>query len=377
MNNAPGLFLTIVAFLAVIGPLVFVHELGHYIVGRVFGVKAEAFSIGFGREIFGITDKRGTRWKFGWLPLGGYVRFAGDMNPASQPDPRWMMLPPEERNRTFQAKPVWQRALIVLAGPVTNFLLAILILAAFAMTIGVNRTPPVAGAIQPGSVAETAGFRTGDRVLSVNGRAIDDFGDFAELVISRPNQVLSVDLQRAGEPLTISVTPETHYRVDRFGNKYPFGRLGISSPRPVIERVGVLEAPGVAVRQTVGIVRMMVDGLGQIVTGMRSAKELGGPLRIAQFSGEAASAGAISFAYLVALISINLGFINLLPVPMLDGGHLLFYAVEAVRRKPVEPQVQEWAFRSGLLLLLGLMLFVTINDLSAFGLWRGLSGLIG
>ena len=170
------------------------------------------------------------------------------------------------------------------------------------------------------------------------------------------------------------MSPETQYRVDRFGNKYPFGRLGIASPRPVIERVGLLEAPIVAVQQTVGIVRMMVDGLGQIITGMRSAKELGGPLRIAQFSGEAASAGAISFAYLIALISINLGFINLLPVPMLDGGHLLFYALEAVRRKPVNQEVQEWAFRSGLLLLLGLMLFVTFNDLSAFGLWRGISG---
>ncbi len=377
MNNAPGLFLTIIAFLAVIGPLVFVHELGHYLVGRWFGVKAEAFSIGFGREMFGFTDKRGTRWKFGWLPLGGYVRFAGDMNPASQPDPDWMALPAEERNQTFQSKPVGQRALIVLAGPVTNFLVAILILAVFAMTVGVNRTPPLAGAIQPGSAAASAGFATGDRILSVNGRGIDDFGDLAEMVIARPNQALSVDIERAGRPLTLSVTPSTVYREDRFGNKYPFGRLGINSPKPVVEQVGLLEAPVVAVEQTIGIVRMMVDGLGQIITGIRSAKELGGPLRIAQFSGEAASAGAISFAYLVALISINLGFINLLPVPMLDGGHLFFYALEAIRRKPVAPQVQEWAFRSGLLLLLGLMLFVTINDLSAFGLWRGLSGLIG
>jgi regulator of sigma E protease len=377
LSNAPGLFLTIAAFLAVIGPLVFVHELGHYLVGRWFGVKAEAFSIGFGREMFGFTDKLGTRWKFGWLPLGGYVRFAGDMNPASQPDPKWMQLPAEERNRTFHAKPVWQRALIVAAGPVTNFLLAILILAVFAMAIGVNRTPPVAGTVQPGSAAAAAGMRAGDKVLSVNGREMDDFGDFAEYVIARPNQLLNVKIERGGQVLDLPVTPGTHYREDRFGNKYPFGRLGVASPQPVIERVGLLEAPGVAVGQTIGIVRMMIDGLGQIITGMRSAKELGGPLRIAQFSGEAASAGAISFAYLVALISINLGFINLLPVPMLDGGHLLFYALEAVRRKPVAPEVQEWAFRSGLLLLLGLMLFVTFNDLSAFGLWRGLSGLIG
>jgi regulator of sigma E protease len=364
LSNAPGLFLTIFAFLAVIGPLVFVHELGHYLVGRWFGVKADVFSIGFGREMFGITDRRGTRWKFGWLPLGGYVRFAGDMNPASQPDPNWMQLPADERNRTFQAKPVWQRALIVAAGPATNFLLAILILAAFAMIYGVN--PPAA-----------AGFQAGDKVLSVNGREVEGFGEFAQFVVARPNQLLSVDIERDGSRRTLSVTPKTEYQVDRFGNKYPFGRLGISSPRPVVERVGLLEAPGIAVEQTVGIVRMMIDGLGQIITGMRSAKELGGPLRIAQASGEMAAVGVQTFVWFVALISINLGFINLLPVPMLDGGHLLFYALEAVRRKPVAPEVQEWAFRSGLLLLLGLMLFVTFNDLSAFGLWRGLSGLIG
>jgi regulator of sigma E protease len=377
LNNAPGLLLTIFAFLAVIGPLVFVHELGHYLVGRWFGVKADVFSIGFGREMFGVTDRRGTRWKFGWLPLGGYVRFAGDMNPASQPDPNWMQLPADERNRTFQAKPVWQRALIVAAGPATNFLLAILILAAFAMIYGVNRTPPVAGAVQPGSAAAAAGFQAGDKVLSVNGREVEGFGEFAQFVVARPNQLLSVEIERDGSRRRLSVTPKTEYQVDRFGNKYPFGRLGISSPRPVVERVGLLEAPGIAIEQTHGIVRMMIDGLGQIVTGMRSAKELGGPLRIAQASGEMAAVGIQTFVWFVALISINLGFINLLPVPMLDGGHLLFYALEAVRRKPVAPEVQEWAFRSGLLLLLGLMLFVTFNDLSAFGLWRGLSGLIG
>lgn len=377
MTEAPGLLLTLLAFLFVIGPLVFVHELGHYLVGRWFGVRADVFAIGFGREIFGVTDRRGTRWKFGWLPLGGYVRFAGDMNPASQPDPDWLALPPEERAQTFQAKPVWQRALIVLAGPLTNFLVAIAILAAFAMAIGVNRTPPVVGGLQPGGVAAAAGFRVGDRVLSVDGRSVDDFTDVAELVIARPNQALTFRIERDGREQTLIATPAVQHRTDRFGNKYPFGRLGIASPEPVIERVGVLEAPGVAIAQTAGIVRMMIDGLGQILSGLRSAQELGGPLRIAQFSGEAASAGPLNLAYLIALISINLGFINLLPVPMLDGGHLLFYGVEAIRRKPVDPAVQEWAFRSGLLLLLTLMLFVTINDLAAFGVWRGLSGLIG
>ncbi|HEV2569493.1 RIP metalloprotease RseP [Sphingomonas sp.] len=377
MSNAPGLLLTILAFLAVIGPLVFVHELGHYLVGRWFGVKAEAFSIGFGREMFGFTDRLGTRWKFGWLPLGGYVRFAGDMNPASQPDPKWMLLPAEERNRTFHAKPVWQRALIVAAGPVTNFLLAILILAVFAMAVGVNRTPAQVGALQPDSVAAKAGFLPGDTILSINGRDMDDFRDLVDFVTARPGETLSVRVDRRGAIRTINAVTGVRYQVDRFGNKYPFGQLGIAPPPQIIERVGPLEAPAIALRQTFGFVRGMVDGLGQIVTGRRSAKELGGPLRIAQISGEVANVGPSAFVGFVALISINLGFINLLPVPMLDGGHLLFYALEAVRRKPVAPQVQEWAFRSGLLLLLGLMLFVTFNDLSAFGLWRGLSGLIG
>ena len=377
MTEAPGVSLTILSFLLLIGPLVFVHELGHYLVGRWFGVKAEVFSIGFGREIFGLTDRRGTRWKFGWLPLGGYVRFAGDMNPASQPDPDWLMLPADEREKTFQSKPVWQRALIVAAGPVTNFLLAILILAAFASFVGVNRTPATVGSVLPGSVAARAGFQAGDRLVELNGRRMEHFGELTDFVRARPNQAILFDVERGGRQIEITAVPRVEYRSDRFGNKYPFGLLGITPPTPIVEKVSLVSAPAVAVSQTYGIVRSMLDGLGQIITGLRSPSELGGPLRIAQFSGEAASAGAINFGYFIALISINLGFINLLPVPMLDGGHLLFYGVEAVRRKPVDPAVQEWAFRSGLLLLLSLMLFVTINDLTSFGVWRGLSGLIG
>lgn len=374
MNNAPGLLLTILAFLAVIGPLVFVHELGHYLVGRWYGVKAETFSIGFGREIFGLTDKRGTRWKFGWLPLGGYVRFAGDMNPASQPDPAWMMLPAEERNRTFQAKPVWQRALVVAAGPVTNFLFAILIIAGFVLIQGQPSTAPVAGKIMPGSAAEEAGFHYGDVFKSVDGRPIESFSDLTLYVRSHPGTAIKLAVQRGDGEITIQVTPRALPALNEKGKPAKMGVLGILGQT---EPVGPVTALRLGAEQSWHIVRIMADGLGQILTGSRSAKELGGPLRIAQASGQMAADGFGPFAFFVALISINLGFINLLPVPMLDGGHLLFYAFEAVRRKPVAPQVQEWAFRSGLLLLLGLMLFATFNDLSAFGLWRGLSGLIG
>ena len=377
MSENPGLLLTVAAFLLAIGPLVFVHELGHYYVGRWFGVKAEAFSIGFGRELFGLTDRRGTRWKFGWLPLGGYVRFAGDMNPASQPSREWLQLPAEERAQTFQAKPLWQRALIVLAGPATNILVAIALLGGLAMVRGDLRTPSVAAAIQPGSAAAAAGFKAGDRIVAIEGRSVDTFDDLSRIVLYRPGERLSIDVERAGAAIRLTAVPGTHYEVDRFGNKYPMGRLGILAPQQILVPVSILDAPGVGVRQTGQILRLMVDTLGQVVTGRRSAKELGGPLKIAQVSGEVATGGLVAFIGFLALISINLGFINLLPVPMLDGGHLFFYAVEAVRRKPVDPAVMEWAFRSGLLLLLSLMVFVTVNDLGSFGVWRGLAGLIG
>jgi regulator of sigma E protease len=369
--------LTILAFALVIGPLVFLHEMGHYLAGRLFRVQVEAFSIGFGREVFGITDRRGTRWKFGWLPLGGYVRFAGDMNPASVPDADWLMLPPEERARTFPSKPVWQRAIIVAAGPVTNFVIAVLILAGFAMAYGDARTPSIAGQIAKGSAAEAAGIEFGDRIVALNGRPVETFSDLTRYVRIRAGERVKVDIVRDGAAMSREAVIATEIERDRFRNEYHVGRLGISSAPPVIVQVGVLEAPGVAVRQTGEIVSMMVETLGQVISGRRSVKELGGPLSIAKVSGEQLALGLPAFVWLIALVSINLGFINLLPIPMLDGGHLFFYAIEAVRRKPVEPQVQEWAFRGGLAALLALMLLVTFNDLGSFGLWNNLAGLIG
>ncbi|HEX8420620.1 MAG TPA: M50 family metallopeptidase [Sphingomonas sp.] len=377
MIETPGIFLTILSFVLVIGPLVFVHEMGHYLAGRLFGIHSEAFAIGFGREVAGFTDKRGTRWKFGWLPLGGYVRFAGDMNPASQPDAAWLALPPEQRARTFQAKPVWQRAIVVAAGPFVNFLVAMLILGGFAVAYGDPRTPPTVGIVQPGSAAAAAGLRPGDQVVRLGGREVETFEDMVGVVKIRAGERVRVDYVRAGVPLSAETVIGTQRERDRFGNEYRFGRLGIGAAAPVIVPVSLLDAPGVALRRTGDIVSLMVETLGQVVTGRRSVAELGGPLQIAKVSGEQMSLGPEAFVFLLALVSINLGFINLLPVPMLDGGHLLFYAVEAVRRRPLEPRVQEWAFRGGLVALLALMLLVTFNDLGAFGLWRNLAGLIG
>lgn len=377
MIESPGILLTVLAFALVIGPLVFLHELGHYLAGRWFGVKAEEFSIGFGREIAGITDRRGTRWKFCWLPLGGYVRFAGDMNPASQPSPEWLSLPAPERAKTFQAKPLWQRAIIVAAGPIANFIVAILILAAFAFAYGQNGTSSVVGGISPGSAAAVAGLRPGDRVTSLGGRSVETFTDMVKYTQLRPNEAVHIEFERAGQALETDAVIGQREERDRFGNSFKIGVLGIASSAPVVKPVGLLEAPLVGIRQTGEIIQMTLDGLGQIITGRRSISELGGPIKIAQVSGERLVLGPIEFAFLLALISINLGFINLLPVPVLDGGHLLFYAVEAVRRRPVEPQVMEWAFRGGLIAILALMLLVTFNDLGGFGAWRNLAGLIG
>lgn len=377
MIESPGILLTVLAFALVIGPLVFLHELGHYLAGRWFGVKAEEFSIGFGREVAGITDRRGTRWKFCWLPLGGYVRFAGDMNPASQPSPEWLSLPAPERAKTFQAKPLWQRAIIVAAGPIANFIVAILILAAFAFAYGQNGTSSVVGGISPGSAAAVAGLRPGDRVTSLGGRSVETFTDMVKYTQLRPNEAVHIEFERAGQALETDAVIGQREERDRFGNSFKVGVLGIASSAPVAKPVGLLEAPLVGIRQTGEIIQMTLDGLGQIITGRRSISELGGPIKIAQVSGERLVLGPIEFAFLLALISINLGFINLLPVPVLDGGHLLFYAVEAVRRRPVEPQVMEWAFRGGLIAILALMLLVTFNDLGSFGVWRNLAGLIG
>ena len=372
----PPLWFIIIAFLCAIGPLVFFHELGHYWVARWFGVGAEQFSIGFGREIAGWTDKRGTRWKVGWLPLGGYVRFVGDMNPASQPDPN-VEVPEESRRIAFHLRPWWQRFLIVLAGPLANFLLAIIIFAAFFMAYETPVTPPVANGIAAGSAAEKAGLQQGDRIQAIDGREIDSFEDLRRTVSIHPDAFVVVRYERQGEEREVGLRLGRETRKDEFGQPYDVGLLGLRPPQAQLERMTLVEAVPAGTRATANMTGLIVEIIGQIVTGQRSAKEVGGPLRMAQVAGQRASLGWPDFVYLIAAFSINLGFINLLPVPMLDGGHLVFYVAEGIRRRPVSERAQDWAFRGGLALLLALLLFTTVNDLASFGLFERLGRLIG
>lgn len=367
MNGSPGLLMTLLAFVAAIGPLIFLHELGHYWAARWFGVKAETFSIGFGRRIAGWRDKRGTDWQVGWLPLGGYVKFAGDMNPASVPDQAWLQLPPEERNQTFQAKPLWQRAIIVVAGPAANFLVAMLIFMAVLAAVGESRTPPVIAEVVADSAADRAGLVAGDRITRIGDTAVTRFEDLRGFVALRPGETLALTILRGGQQLSVTAVPASIVERDRFGNEARIGRLGIVPGRPEYVTLSPAELPGAALRNTGQAVVTMVVTLRQLVLGQRDASEMAGPVRMAKISGEIATLGAVSFLLFVAFVSINLGFINLLPIPMLDGGHLAMYALEAVRRKPLGPQATEWAFRSGLMLVLALMLFVTINDIASLG----------
>lgn len=358
MLAQPPLLLTIASFLLAIGVLVVVHEWGHYAVGRLFGVHAEVFSVGFGREVAGRTDARGTRWRLSWLPLGGYVRFAGDMNPASA------QMSGTGQPGTFQSAGLWQRALIVAAGPAINVVFAIGVYAAIIGVLGLPSSPAVVTTVEAGSAAAAAGFRSGDRVEAIDSSTVDDFEQLTSYVRLRPGRAMSFRVERGGSELTLTATPRASMLADRFGNETEVGRLGIGGS-PAFQDVAFWRLPVTATVFAWKQLTVLVDAIGQLIRGERSLDDLGGPVKIGKVAGETASLGLLPFALLLAALSLNLAFINLLPIPMLDGGHLLFYAVEAVRGRPAHPAVMEWAFRGGLALVLTFFVFVTVNDVAS------------
>jgi regulator of sigma E protease len=371
LPHAP-LWLILVAFVCMLGPLVFFHELGHYLVARLFKIPAEAFSIGFGRELVGWTDKQGTRWKIAWLPLGGYVRFVGDMSPASNPADL-KNIPEHLRERAFQVRPIWQRFLVVLAGPAANFLLAILIFAAFFSLLGAPISN-VVGAVQPNSPAAKAGIEPGDRIVSLAGRPTPTFADLFSATSVRPDESVIVQVRRGDSARNLRVTLTSDFLKAPNGEKVRRGVLGIVPSRTALEPMPVTKAVPEAISQTYRTTVGLVDALVQILRGYVSPKQLGGPITIANVAGDVATLGPVEFIGLLALLSINVGFINLLPVPTLDGGHLFFYIIEAVGGRPVSAKALDWAFRGGLALILTFLLFLTGNDL---GLWNQLERLIG
>jgi regulator of sigma E protease len=355
-----------IPFLFVLTVLVFVHELGHYLVARFNGVRVEIFSIGFGPELFGWTDRAKTRWKVSAIPLGGYVKMFGDVNAASMPDSAVATMSPEEQAVAFPAKRLSQRAWIVAAGPLANFLFAILLFAGLYVFVGQPFTPPVVGAIQEDSAAEAAGLRDGDVFLRIEGAAIERFEDIQRIVRVAAGKPLDVVVERDGEELGVTVTPRLETFTDNFGNEHEIGLLGIQGSAPVFVKRDPATSVWLASKETVSLIGSIFEAIGQIIVGTREAEELGGPLRIAQISGQAAEMGILAIVQFMAVISINLGLINLFPIPVLDGGHLLFYAFEAVRGRPLGERAQEYGFRIGLALVLGLMVFVTWNDLIHF-----------
>lgn len=377
MHFLIGIWDYVVVFLVILTVVVFVHEMGHFLVARWAGVRVDVFSIGFGPELWGWTARSGTRWKIGCLPFGGYVKMFGDADAASQPDHR-RQFTPEEATFAFPAKKVYQRAAIVAAGPIANFIFGILALAVMFMIYGEPRTAPVIGQVQADSAAAAAGLEAGDRVVEAQGQPVARFQDLQRIVRLTVGEPVTLVVRRGDHTVTVVAQPRITEIKDPFGNVHKTPVLGIVADAGATEVVshGPLSAVGAAVRETGEMVSTTLTGLGQMLAGTRQTDELGGPLRIAKGAGQAAKLGLSSVVFYTILLSINLGLINLFPVPMLDGGHLLFYAVEALKGSPLGAKAQEYGFRVGLILVFALMLLATRNDLVDLRVWEFLKGLV-
>lgn len=374
MEQILGVSFTLVNFIIALSVVVFVHELGHFVVARWNQVRCESFSIGFGPELIGFTDRHGTRWKFSLIPLGGYVKMFGEAdiaNPgAGQDDDSGEVhdppeMTPEEKAVSFKYKTLGQRSAIVFAGPAVNFVFAILVFFVMFMAVGRPVTEPVIGEVVAESAAAEAGLAPGDRILAIDGESVDRFEDLQRLVPLGNGAPMQLTILREDSVLDLVAQPRIVEETDAFGNPQKRALLGVSSSGEtrMLVRHDPFSAMGLAVQQTYIVVEGTFIAVGQIISGDRGTEDLGGPIRIAKFSGQAAKSGLANFVIFMAILSINLGIINLFPVPLLDGGHLLFYAIEGLRGRPLSDQAQEWGLRFGLVLVLSLMVFVTWNDI--------------
>jgi regulator of sigma E protease len=376
MHLLTGAWHYVVPFVLVLTVLVYVHEMGHFLVARWAGVRVEVFSIGFGPELVGWTDRHLTRWKISALPLGGYVKMFGDANAASAPDAGLEAMSPEERAVSFHHKSLGRRTAIVAAGPLANFVFALVALAGLFSIVGQPFTSPLVGQVVPDSPAAKAGFQSGDRITVINGSSITRFQQVQQIVEVNLGASLTIEVERDGKALTLHATPEVVEQTDNLGHNYRIGRLGLRSGGVDYVRYDPLTALWRSGQEAAFITGATLKAMGQMVIGQRTTEELGGPLRIAEMSGEVAQGGVVSIVWFLAVLSLNLGLINLFPIPMLDGGHLLFYSFEAVRRRPLGPRTQDYGFRIGLTLVLLLMIFATWNDLVHLKVIQFVAGLI-
>ncbi len=359
---------TLLPFLFVLSIVVFFHEFGHFIIARLCGVRVLVFSIGFGPELVGFNDRHGTRWKISAVPLGGYVKFFGDENAASVPEtPRLETMDAGERAESFFFQPVRKRAAIVVAGPMANFVLAIIIFAGVFMIYGKQSMSARVDTVQPDSAAAAAGFQTGDVVLAINGKPVEDFADMQRVVSDSAGESLDIKVDRKGNQLVLKATPALKEVKDNFGNVHRIGILGITRSMDAADMkfqpVSPPQAVWMGVQETWFVIDRTLTYIGGVIVGREAADQLGGPIRIAQISGQVASIGFVALIHLAGVLSVSIGLLNLFPIPLLDGGHLLFYSIEATRGRPLSEKAQEVGFRIGLAIVVMLMIFATFNDI--------------
>ncbi len=362
--SIPGVMVvfSIFAYLLAVLVIVFIHEMGHFLVGRWCGVGIEAFSLGFGKEIWGFNDKHGTRWKFCWIPLGGYVKFEGDANAASMPD-----FKTTPTSTSLPGAKLWKRMLIVAAGPAANFILSIVIFAAAYMFVGSPIMEPRVDDVVAGSAAEQAGVKAGDFIRSIDGKEIVGFTDIQDAMLLHDETPIALLIERAGQKQELSLTPKFAEVDDGFGGKVRKAQIGIKHDGKLDPQTTVKSGPVDAVVKATGQTWLMVETtlryIGKVFVGTESANQLHGPVGVAKVAGEAAVMGPWTFIAFIGFISVSIGLVNLFPIPILDGGHLLFYTVEALIGRPVSQAAQEWSFRIGLTAILMLVAFVTVNDI--------------